>query len=146
MTSEPLFHVIDDDRDVRESLSFLLETAGQQVLLNLIRNAIEAMNGVSRDARTLIICTQLASESSLRLRVRDTGPGLDEVAMQRVFESFYTTKPHGVGMGLSISRSIVEAHGGRIWVEAPADGGVEFNFTLPLRPMYNATYLPIVAM
>ncbi|MGC1953063.1 MAG: PAS domain-containing protein [Gammaproteobacteria bacterium] len=118
----------------------------QQVLLNLIRNAIEAMNGVSRDARTLMICTQLANESSLRLRVGDTGPGLDEVAMKRVFESFYTTKPYGVGMGLSISRSIVEAHGGRIWVQTPAGGGAEFNFTLPLCPPYNATCLSIASM
>jgi PAS domain S-box-containing protein len=106
----------------------------QQVMLNLIRNAIEAMNGVTRAARTLTICTEYASEGSLRLRIRDTGPGLDEVAMTRVFASFYTTKIHAVGMGLSISRSIVEAHGGRIWAEAATGGGTEFNFTLPLRP------------
>ena len=114
----------------------------QQVLLNLLSNAIEAMNGVARNDRTLTIGTERAGKSSLRLRVRDTGSGLDEMARQRVFESFYTTKTHGVGMGLSISRSIVEAHGGRIWVEPAAGGAAEFNFTLPLRPAYTTvTYL-----
>lgn len=110
----------------------------QQVLLNLMRNAIEAMNGDGGTARTLTIGTGFAGEERLRLWVGDTGPGLDEAARQRVFESFYTTKAHGVGMGLSISRSIIEAHGGRLWVEAMAGQGAIFNFTLPLSPTYTA--------
>ncbi len=118
----------------------------QQVLLNLMRNALEAMNGANCLARALTVHTQLASEDSLQLRVRDTGPGLDEAARNRVFESFYTTKAQGMGMGLSISRSIIEAHGGRIWLEAGPGGGAEFNFTLPLHPTYTVAHLDVEQM
>lgn len=118
----------------------------QQVLINLMRNALEAMNDATRNVRVLTLGTRLANERSVQLRVRDTGPGLDEVATNRVFESFYTTKTQGMGMGLSISRSIIEAHGGRIWVEAPVSGGADFNFTLPLHPIYTVNHLTVEQM
>jgi PAS domain S-box-containing protein len=102
----------------------------QQVLLNLMMNAIEAMSAVAGGQRELIIQTQNAAAGHLRVTVRDSGPGLENI--QRIFEPFYTTKWHGMGMGLSIGRSIVEAHGGRLWA-TPNDGpGATFHFTLPV--------------
>jgi C4-dicarboxylate-specific signal transduction histidine kinase len=102
----------------------------QQVILNLIVNAIEAMNQMSEGPRELLISTKTKPEGVL-VALRDTGPGLAQAGAARAFEAFYTTKPSGLGMGLSICRSIVEAHGGRLWAEPNEPHGAIFCFTLP---------------
>jgi C4-dicarboxylate-specific signal transduction histidine kinase len=104
----------------------------QQVMLNLIVNAIQAMSGIGEGARELQICIDaVPSEGGVRVGVRDTGPGLSPESLSRLFEPFYTTKPEGMGMGLSICRSIVEAHGGRLWATACEPRGALFQFTIP---------------
>ncbi len=105
----------------------------EQVILNLMRNAIEAMEECAEgnQQRLLIIQTSLASDDSIEVLVKDTGPGLSEQAMQEVFEPFFTTKAQGMGVGLSICRSIIDEHGGRIWVEANYPQGAVFRFMLP---------------
>jgi C4-dicarboxylate-specific signal transduction histidine kinase len=104
----------------------------QQVLLNLIFNAVEAMGSVEAGARELLISTE-QDHIGVRVAVRDSGPGIDATHLERVFEAFYTTKSSGVGMGLSICRSIIDAHGGRLWAEANGPRGAVFHFTLPAR-------------
>jgi PAS domain S-box-containing protein len=104
----------------------------QQVILNLIMNAIEAMNGVSDRAKQLSISTGMEASNGALVAVRDSGPGLDPASLRHLFEPFYTTKSSGMGMGLSICRSIIEAHEGRIWAEANAPQGATFQFVLPL--------------
>jgi hypothetical protein len=103
----------------------------QQVALNLILNAIEAMNSVTTGARDLSISTERTQPDAVLVAVRDSGPGIDPNDLERVFETFYTTKSDGTGMGLSISRSIVAAHGGRLWADVNAPRGAVFRFTLP---------------
>jgi PAS domain S-box-containing protein len=103
----------------------------QQVILNLIVNAIEAMSGVSEGARELSISTEIDASNGALVAVRDSGPGLDRASLEHLFDAFYTTKSSGMGMGLSICRSIIEAHGGRIWAEANVPQGATFQFTLP---------------
>jgi C4-dicarboxylate-specific signal transduction histidine kinase len=102
----------------------------QQVVLNLVLNAVEAMGAVEMGARELLISTEQDHTGAL-VAVRDSGPGIDPTHLERVFEAFYTTKSSGVGMGLSICRSIVDAHGGRLWAEANEPRGALFQFTLP---------------
>ena len=124
----------------------------QQVILNLLINAIEAMSGVSEGQRELWVSSQKVTELSVEseedtlkdkaladagcahvlIAVRDSGPGLDPKGLDRLFDAFYTTKPQGLGMGLAISRSIIEAHGGRLWASANASLGAVFQFTLPI--------------
>ncbi len=103
----------------------------QQVILNLIINAVETMGGVGEGPRELLISTGTAESGEVRVAVRDSGPGLDPAKLKRLFEAFYTTKPGGLGMGLSICRSIIEAHGGRLWAEANEPRGAIFQFTVP---------------
>jgi signal transduction histidine kinase len=125
----------------------------QQVILNLLMNAIEAMSGVSEGPRELGVgsekVTDVPDESEkdtfqdkalaeahfthVLIAVRDSGPGLDPKGLNRLFDAFYTTKPQGLGMGLAISRSIIEAHGGRLVAKANAPRGAVFQFTLPIR-------------
>jgi two-component system sensor kinase FixL len=100
----------------------------QQVLLNLIRNAIEAMQGCAR--KELVVETVLLDRGMVEVRVADTGAGLAEEIVPRLFQPFATTKPAGMGVGLSISKRIVEAHGGELWAEANPGGGTLFRFTL----------------
>ena len=103
----------------------------QQVVLNLVRNAIEAM--AESEVRELTVATGPDPESAslMRVTVRDTGPGLDESVLAQLFQPFVTTKEKGMGLGLSICRSIIEAHGGRLWLE-PGGGGATFAFTVPV--------------
>ena len=103
----------------------------QQVVLNLIVNAVEAMGSVQDGPRELSINTEQAQGNGVLVAVRDTGPGIDANHLERVFEAFYTTKSGGVGMGLSICRSIIDAHGGRLWAEANEPHSSVFQFTLP---------------
>jgi C4-dicarboxylate-specific signal transduction histidine kinase len=103
----------------------------QQVILNLVLNAAEAMSAVDEGARDLLISTERGRKNGVVVTVRDSGPGIDPEHIERVFDAFYTTKPNGVGMGLSICRSIVDAHGGRLWADANEPSGAAFQFTLP---------------
>ncbi|WGD53154.1 AAA family ATPase [Bradyrhizobium sp. CB1650] len=102
----------------------------QQVLLNLVLNAAEAMGSVEEGARDLLISTG-RDRVGVRVSVRDTGPGIESTHLDRVFDAFYTTKSSGTGMGLSICRSIIDAHGGKLWAEANEPRGAVFHFTLP---------------
>jgi PAS domain S-box-containing protein len=104
----------------------------QQVLLNLVMNGIEAMKAVTDRPRVLRIQAQPHEAGHMLVAVQDTGIGLDPQSLARLFEPFYTTKPAGMGMGLSISRSIVEAHGGRLWATPNVGPGVTMQFTLPI--------------
>ena len=105
----------------------------QQVVLNLILNAVEAMSSVEDGARELSIRTEQDQTGSILVAVRDSGPGIDHEQFERVFDPFYTTKTSGVGMGLAICRSIIAAHGGRLWAEANRPRGAMFQFILPAR-------------
>jgi signal transduction histidine kinase len=102
----------------------------QQVLLNLILNAIEAMKGIT-DTKELTVSSTLTEPDSVLVSVEDSGPGLDPAIALRIFEPFVTTKPDGLGMGLSICRSIIDAHGGRLWVTPRAPHGTALRFTVP---------------
>jgi signal transduction histidine kinase len=103
----------------------------QQVMLNLILNAVEAMSGSSETARELLIRTEQDASGGVLVAVQDSGPGLKPESVDRLFDAFYTTKPDGLGMGLSICRSIIEAHGGRVWAMINPPQGAAFHFTLP---------------
>jgi signal transduction histidine kinase len=103
----------------------------QQVILNLIINAVEGLSSVSGGARGLVITTGKGEPAGVLVVVQDSGPGLSSPDLERIFEAFYTTKPGGLGMGLSICRSIIEAHGGRLWATAAQPQGATLQFTLP---------------
>jgi signal transduction histidine kinase len=103
----------------------------QQVLLNLVMNGIEAMSTVIERARDLAITTRNLGPDQVEVTVEDSGIGLDPGTMQKIFDAFYTTKPGGMGMGLSICRSILRHHGGRLWATARDGPGTVFHFTLP---------------
>ena len=104
----------------------------QQVLLNLIMNGVEAMRETERTRELSVSSTLAEPPSSVRVAVRDTGTGFDPEVAERMFQPFFTTKPDGTGMGLAICRSIVEAHGGRLWVSPRAPHGADVCFTVPL--------------
>jgi C4-dicarboxylate-specific signal transduction histidine kinase len=104
----------------------------QQVILNLILNAIEAMSATSEGARESLITTGKIEPDDLLVAVRDSGPGLAPAALEHLFKAFHTTKPNGLGLGLSICRSIIEGHGGRLWASANSPRGAVFQFTLPI--------------
>ena len=121
----------------------------QQVILNLLVNAIQALSEISEGTRELCVSSHKGSQihpeqsedngeglstlEEISIEVRDTGPGLDPENLHQLFEAFYTTKPHGLGIGLAISRAIVEAHGGRLWAKSNQPRGAVFQFSLPVR-------------
>jgi signal transduction histidine kinase len=105
----------------------------QQVLLNLILNAVEAMSALPDGPRELVIRSERDESGNVLVSVRDTGPGLSPEAMDRIFHPFYTSKKEGLGLGLSICQSIIEAHGGKLWASANTPRGAVFQFTLPVR-------------
>jgi C4-dicarboxylate-specific signal transduction histidine kinase len=122
----------------------------EQVILNLLLNAVEAMSAAGDGPRELLVNSQKINQAraedrfgdkdlgdaewtDVLIAVRDSGPGLDPNNLGRLFDAFYTTKPQGLGMGLAISRSIVDAHGGRLWATAHPSRGAVFQFTLPIR-------------
>lgn len=101
----------------------------QQVLVNLIRNALEAMQASNR--RELTITTKKPKPDTIEISVADTGTGISQEIADHLFQPFFTTKPHGMGVGLSISRTIIEDHGGQIWIEPNPGGGTIFKISLP---------------
>jgi signal transduction histidine kinase len=103
----------------------------QQVILNLLINGVEAMSRLTEEPRELLISVWKDESNGLPVAVRDTGVGLDSANLGQLFDAFYTTKPDGMGMGLAISRSIIEAHGGRLWATVSSPQGAVFQFTLP---------------
>jgi C4-dicarboxylate-specific signal transduction histidine kinase len=106
----------------------------QQVILNLLINAVEAMSEMSEGLRELLISTAKTDSEGVLVAVRDSGPGLAPEGLERLFEAFYTTKPGGLGMGLSICRSIIEARGGKMSATTNVPQGAIFQFTIPARP------------
>jgi len=104
----------------------------QQVLLNLILNAMDALRSEGDRHRTVAVTARREGPETLEISVADTGCGIPAAQIDRVFDPFFTTKTTGIGMGLSISRSIVESHGGRLWAENNAGPGAKFVFTLPI--------------
>jgi signal transduction histidine kinase len=104
------------------------------VVLNLIVNAIEAMHGLGDGNRELLICTRKAEPDGVMVEVQDSGPGLAPDTVERVFEHFYTTKPSGLGLGLSICRSIVEGHNGHLSASSNVPRGAIFHFVVPAQP------------
>jgi signal transduction histidine kinase len=102
----------------------------QQVVLNLLLNGLEAMHMVMDRPRELVIRTQSETSDRVRVAVQDSGSGIDPELVRRIFEAFYSTKRNGLGMGLSISRSIVEQHGGRLWAVPNNGPGTTFHFTV----------------
>jgi two-component system sensor kinase FixL len=104
----------------------------EQVILNLVRNSIDAMRGLDGTERALWICTSCAGDDTVELAVSDAGEGLGDIELEQMFDPFFTTKPGGLGMGLSISRSIIEAHHGRLWATRNPERGATFRFTVPV--------------
>jgi PAS domain S-box-containing protein len=103
----------------------------QQVTLNLIMNALEAIGARETDLREILISTAETPSRNVHVRVQDSGPGIDPANLERIFDAFYTTKANGLGMGLSICRSIIEAHGGKLWATTGVQHGAAFQFTVP---------------
>jgi len=103
----------------------------RQVIVNLLMNAVDAMDAGTDSARAVRIKTEIYDPNYLRIAVEDTGTGIDPKNIDRIFGAFFSTKPNGMGMGLSICRSIIEAHGGRLWATTNVPRGTVFQFTLP---------------
>jgi signal transduction histidine kinase len=106
----------------------------QQVILNLLRNASDAMVDVHDRPRQLLVKTERAGDDRVRVTVRDAGLGVDPQVMDKLFDAFYTTKSDGMGIGLSVSRSIIERHHGRLWAERNDGPGTTFGFLVPRHP------------
>jgi signal transduction histidine kinase len=107
----------------------------QQVIINLMMNGLESMEEVTGRARELVIRTEPHDAQQIRISVEDSGVGVDAGDLDRLFTAFYTTKAAGMGLGLSISRSIIESHGGKLWATANPHHGATFHFTLPIIPI-----------
>jgi PAS domain S-box-containing protein len=131
---EAVLRNVSIDMEFTESLPSLLadKIQLQQVVLNLMMNATEAMDHEPPERRKIVLKTRRADHGAIVVAVRDRGPGIEEEKLDRVFQPFFTTKGAGLGMGLSISRSIIEAHGGRLWAENNRDKGATFFFEIPI--------------
>ncbi|MGJ0510557.1 MAG: sensor histidine kinase, partial [Methylocystis sp.] len=116
--------------EAKDDLVVINKVQIEQVVVNLKRNAIDAMHGCQK--RKMIVSTRSVEGNMIRVDVADTGPGLAEDVRSRLFEPFTTTKPHGLGVGLSISHSIIEDHHGKLWAEDSPGGGTIFSFALPV--------------
>jgi two-component system, LuxR family, sensor kinase FixL len=103
----------------------------QQVLLNLIVNAMDALGDTAEEQKSIAVRARLDGEEMVEISVSDNGPGVPSDKLPHIFDPFFTSKPHGLGMGLAISRTIIEAHGGRLWAESDGSGAT-FRFTLPV--------------
>lgn len=127
-------HRVAVQTDLRSKLPTIMadRVQLQQVVLNLVMNGIDAMRAVTDRPRILTVRSQLNDQGSIVVNVADSGVGLDPANRDRIFESFFTTKPEGMGMGLAISNTIIEAHHGRLWAESGSPFGAVFGFTLPL--------------
>jgi signal transduction histidine kinase len=123
--------VLHTDLSAEDRMVFGDRVQLQQVMLNLIMNGIEAMGAVMDRSKVLTISSERVEPSGILVAVKDTGAGVDPATADRIFESFFTTKPNGMGMGLSICRSIIEAHGERFWASPNTPHGAIFQFTLP---------------
>ena len=104
----------------------------QQVILNLVMNGMDALVDKA-DRKEIVISTRKNSDSDIVISVEDSGVGFTAESVEKLFEPFFTTKPHGIGLGLSISRSIAEAHAGRLWAEPRASGGAVFHLSIPIQ-------------
>jgi two-component system sensor kinase FixL len=132
--SEAIIRNIEVEMDLTDPLPMVHvdRVQIQQVILNLIMNAAEIMSHSRPESRKIILQTRPIDPATIQVAVRDFGPGIEEKDLDNIFEPFFTTKRSGLGMGLSICRSIIEAHGGRIWVANNPDKGVTFYFELPV--------------
>jgi signal transduction histidine kinase len=132
---EMLDHQVSLRKELASALPMVLvdRVQLQQVIINLVINSIEAMQSVTDRPRELTIRSRRDGEHQVLLTVKDCGVGISAENADLLFGAFFTTKPSGMGMGLSISRSIIEAHGGRLWAESISPQGAAFHFTLPLR-------------
>jgi two-component system sensor kinase FixL len=108
----------------------------QQVLINLLTNACDAMADMPSDARALTIRTGLDGNDFVSISVCDTGPGIAKGNLEQVFEAFFTSKENGVGLGLSVCRTIINAHGGKLWAEQNSDHGATFRLSLPVKALH----------
>jgi C4-dicarboxylate-specific signal transduction histidine kinase len=127
-------HGVVVETDLAEEVPWILgdRIQLQQVLLNLVMNAIEAMSSVGAGPRALWVSSAPVAATEVVITVRDSGPGFEPQSLDRLFDAFYTTKPEGMGLGLAISRRIIEAHGGWLWATAHTPHGAVVQFTLPL--------------
>ena len=132
--SESVIQNIQTDLELCPDMPLVLgdRTQLQQVLLNLVLNAGEAMRQLENGGRKITISTEIQDGSTARVSVSDTGPGIDKEHFNQIFEPFFTTKSSGIGMGLSINRTIVESFGGRMWAENAPGGGAVISFSLPV--------------
>lgn len=129
-------HEVELSARIQEHVPAVLADRVQigQVIINLMLNALEAMQATPAGARRLTLRLTVQEPGQVQFSLADTGPGLSRAARERLFETFWTTKPEGTGLGLTISRSIIESHGGRLWAEPGTRGGAVFCFTLPAAP------------
>jgi C4-dicarboxylate-specific signal transduction histidine kinase len=134
MKSDSLFNDVKTALELEENLPMVQANRVQveKVLVNLLRNGVEAIHdaGLPMKKVWLTVSTHACGKFA-KVTVKDNGPGLDETAVKRAFEPFFTTKPRGLGMGLAVSRALIEAHGGELWIEQASDVGANFHFTLP---------------